>query len=238
MGSLKFLNFEEASICNNTMPGLTNGSETPKKRKRKPAASESSKKKRASSGEHPQERDAQDEIFRLEASILESRTNYNSIQTLFGYLRLHENDHKTTVVAAVSLCRIFCRLLAGGTLNKPKEKAGNETTIAQWLRERLQDYEIELLKMIKSSDLVRQSTALTLLMRLVKEEAAHLNNHGEVIWHEGVFGKLAAIVVEDGVAEETRAEFVEKYVGEYDDVRYYTFARLAYVSPSLFMIAN
>ena len=67
-------------------------------------------------------------------------------------------------------------------------------------------------------------------MRLIKEEATHLNKSEKAIWRHGLFEKLLRTLVEDGVAEDTRVEFVEKYVEEYDEVRYYTFARLAYVS--------
>ena len=214
----------------NAMPGLTNGLATAKKRKRKDAPSESSKRKRIASKDSSEESHPQDDILRLEEKILESRNNYNSIHTLLDYLRSSDHGREQDMLAAVALCRVFCRLMAGGSLNRHREKASNENTIAQWLGERLQDYENGLLKMLKEPDAGRQSTALTLLMRLLKEETAHLNNLKESIWRDGIFGKLVHRLVEDEVYEETRALFVEKYVEKYDDVRYYTFALLGYVS--------
>ncbi len=219
------------------MPGLTNGGDPAKKRKRKDAPSESSRRKRVASKESSEESDLQDDILKLEEKILESRNNYNSIHTLLGYLRLSDHGSEKNVLAAVALCRVFCRLMAGGSMNKHREKAGNENTIAQWLGERLQDYENELLKMLKEPDVGRQSTALTLLMRLVKEEAAHLNNLKESVWRDGVFGKLVHKLMEDEATEETRAGFVERYIEKYDDVRYYTFALLAYVRALVLTIA-
>ena len=219
------------------MPGLTNGPEPAKKRKRKDAPSESSKRKRVASKESSKESDLQDDILSLEEKILESRNNYNSIHTLLAHLRSSDHGSEKNALAAVALCRVFCRLMASGSLNKHREKAGNENTIAQWLGERLQDYENELLKMLKEPDVGRQSTALTLLLRLVKEEAAHLNNLKESVWRDGIFEKLVHKLVEDEVAEETRAGFVEKYVEKYDDVRYYTFALLAYVRALILTIA-
>ena len=211
------------------MPGLTNGLDPAKKRKRKDAPSESSKRKRLTSEESSEEPDLQENILSLEEKILESRTNYNSIHTLLEYLGSSDRGSKKNVLAAVALCRVFCRLMAGGSLNKHKEKAGNENTIAQWLGERLQEYENGILKMLKEPDVERQSTALTLLMRLVKEEAKHLNKLKESVWRDGIFGKLVHKLLEDEVVEETRAAFVKSYVGKYDDVRYYTFVVLAYV---------
>ena len=212
------------------MPGLTNGLDAAKKRKSKKAPFEGSKRSRIASKECLEESVLQEDILSLEEKILESRNNYNSIHTLLDYLRSSDHGDEKDVLAAVALCRVVCKLMAGGSLNRHREKAGNENTIAQWLGERLQDYENELLKMLKEPDAGRQSTALTLLMRLVKEEAAHLNNLKESVWRDGIFGKIVHNLVEDEVFEETRALFVEKYVEKYDDVRYYTFALLGHVS--------
>ena len=221
--------FGKVKQSQNAMPGLTNGLDPVKKRKRKDAPCENSKRKRVASKESSEESDLQDDILSLEEKILESRNNFNSIHTLLDYLRSSNYGSEKNVLAAVALCRVFCRLMAGGSLNRHREKAGNENTIAQWLGERLQDYENELLKTLKEPDVGKGSTALTLLMRLVKEEAAHLDNLKESIWRDGIFGKLVHKLLEDEVVEETRAGFVEKYVEKYDDVRYYTFALLAYV---------
>ena len=229
--------FGKVKQSQNTMPGLTNGLDPTKKRKRKDAPSESSKRRRAASEESSEESDLQAGVLSLEEKILESRNNYNSIHTLLDYLRSSDHGSEKNVLAAVALCRVFCRLMAGGNLNKHREKAGNENTIAQWLGERLQDYETGLLKMLKEPDVERQSTALTLLMRLVKEEAAHLNNPKESVWRDGIFGKLVQNLLEGEVVEETRAGFVEKYVEKYDDVRYYTFGLLAYVRALILTIA-
>ena len=230
--------FGKVEQSQNAMPDLTTVREPAKKRQRKDPPSVSLKRKRVASKESSEESDPQDDVLSLEEKILESRNNYNSIHTLLDYLRSPDHGSEKNVLAAVALCRVFCRLMAGGSLNKRKEKAGNENTIAQWLGERLQDYENGLLKMLKQPDVERQNTALTLLMRLVKEEAAHLNNPRESVWRDGIFGKLVHRLLEDGVVEGTRADFVESYVEKYDDVRYYTFALLAYVRALMFTIAS
>jgi U3 small nucleolar RNA-associated protein 19 len=209
------------------MPGIVNGLKPGKKRKRKDEEPGLSKKRRRAP--KAQEADLQEDILGLEQKILESRTNYNSIHTLLDYIRVEASAGDKDVLAAVALCRVFCRLMAAGNLNKPQDKASNEATIVQWLKGKLQEYEDELLKLLENEDTGRQSTALTLLMRLFKEEATHLGKSDDAIWRDGLFERLLRTMVNDGVAEDTRASFVEKYVEEYDDVRYYTFARLAYV---------
>lgn len=198
-----------------------------KKRKRNDETFRISKKSRTVTVDSPREVDFQDQALQLEEKIFQSRTNYNNIHTLLQYLQEKVGALDEDIVAAVTLCRVFCRLMAGGNLSKLREGSGNEATIVQWLRERLQDYEQGLLRLLRNGGNGKQSTALTVVMRLVKEKALHLNQSEDAFWQNGLFGKLVQTLIEENVAEETRTEFVEKYVEKYDDVRYYTFACLA-----------
>lgn len=207
----------------------TSGLDLGKKRKRSDETSYALKKKRTVALNPPQEVDFQDQTLQLEEKILESRTNYNSIHTLLGHLRENDEAQNKDIIATVALCRIFCRLMAGGYLSKQRESSSDEATIVQWLRDRLQDYEQALLRMLRNKIVGKQSTALTVAVRLVKEKASLLDQSDDAVWQNGLFGLIVQTLVEEEVAEETRAEFVEKYVKEYDDVRYYTFACLAYV---------
>lgn len=207
----------------------TNGLEPGKKRKRKDETLHVSKKSRTAVVATPQEVNFQDQALQLEEEIFESQTNYNSIHTLLKCLQKNDGVEDEDVIAAVALCRVFCRLMAGGKLSKLRESPANETTIVQWLKERLHDYEMGLLRMLGNQNVGKQSTALTVVMRLVKEKASHLHQSEDAVWQNGLFGQILQTLIEEEVAEETRAEFVEKYVEKYDDVRYYTFACLAYV---------
>lgn len=205
----------------------TSGLEPGKKRKRKGEISHVSKKSRMMLLDSPQEVDFHDQALQLEEEILESRTNYNSIHTLLEYLQGNDGSENDDTIAAVALCRVFCRLMARGNLSKLRESFGNEATIVQWLRERLQDYEHGLLRMVGNENVAKQRTALTVVLRLVKEKASDLNQSEDPVWQSGLFGQLVQTLVEEKIAEEIRAEFVQEYVERYDDVRYYTFACLA-----------
>ena len=205
------------------------GLEPEKKRKRKDGVSHASKKSRTVAVDPPQGVDFQDHTLQLEEKILESRTNYNSIHTLLEYLHKYDGAEDEDTIAAVALCRVFCRLMAGGNLSKSREKSGNEATIAQWLRERMHDYEQGLLRILGNENIRKQCTALTIVMRLFKEKASHLNRSEDAVWQRDDFIQIVQTLIGEQVAEETRAEFVEKYVEKYYDVRYYTFACLAYV---------
>ncbi len=206
---------------------ITSGLEPGKKRKRKDEAPYASKKSRMVVVDSPLKVDFQDQALQLEKEILESRTHYNSIHTLLKHLQENDGAENENIVAAVALCRVFCRLMAGGNLSKFPKSSGNEATILQWLRERLQDYEQGLLRMLANKNVANQRTALTVVVRIVREKALHLNLSEDAVWQNGLFGKLVQTLIEEEIAEETRAEFVEKYVERYDDIRYYTFACLA-----------
>lgn len=209
------------------------GLEPGKKRKRKDEIPHASKKSRTAAVDSPQEVDFKNQALQLEEKILESRTNFNSIHTLLKYLQNDDGVEDEDIIAAVALYRVFSRLMARGDLNKPRERSGNEATIVQWLKERMYDYERGLFRMLKNVNIGKQSTALTLIMRLVKEKVSHLNRSEDAIWQNDLFGQLVQTLIEEQVAEETRAEFVETYIENYDDIRYYTFACLGYVPSPL-----
>lgn len=228
----KNLSLEQSKLQPTMVRDTTSDFEHEKKRKRRDGAFHASKKHRTAVVDSPQEVNFQDQALQIEEEILESQTNYNSIYTLLKYLQKDGAVGDEDVVAAVALFRVFCRLMAGGKLNKLQKTPVNEATIVQWLRDRLHDFEMGLLLMLGNEKFDKQSTALTVIMRLVKEKALHLNQSEDAVWQKGLLGQLVQILIEKDVAEETRAEFVEKYVQKFDDVRYYTFACLAYVSVS------
>lgn len=217
-----------SSILIDSMPVATpatpNGIQTIWKRKSPGSDPKAAQKRR----KVDQDLDIQGEILGLEEKILASRSNYNSIQTLLEHIRKSPvSDDNEDVIAAVALCRVFCRLMVAGTLTKLQRSSDTEVTIVQWLRGRLKEYENELLRMLCDENASKSSTALTLLMRLVKEEALHLNKSEEVIWRDGLFQKVIKTLVEQHVASQTRHEYAGKWFEEYADIRYYTFACLA-----------
>lgn len=96
-------------------PGTTNGVETFKKRSAGVNPKTTQKRRRVdrnSAHDSASELGIQDEILGLEEKILESQSNYNSIQTLLNFLRVSSvPDDNRDVLAAVALCRVFCRLM-------------------------------------------------------------------------------------------------------------------------------
>lgn len=111
-----------------------------------------SSKRRAVASEKSDNEQAK--IEELEAQISESRKYYNNIATLISMLG-HGQDQsrkQPNLAVAVALCRVFCRLIAGGNLQMPSKASDQEQIIVGWLKERLQEYQNALLDMIRNTD--------------------------------------------------------------------------------------
>lgn len=67
---------------------------------------------------------------------------------------------------------------------------------------------------------------MTLLMRLVKTDGTLLDSNGGHTLSKELFSSIVGCLVSSEDAEDAREEFVEKYGGEFDDIRYYTFVHV------------
>lgn len=167
------------------------------------------------------EDDPQAEIQLLESQVLESRRHYNNIAILLQKAKTQEPENEAKILAAVALCRVFARLLSTGDMVKSKGMAASETVIVQWLKERYREYQDVLLhQYLRSENVPKQSVALTLLMRLVKEES---KSQEEYNWKHGPFSRIVEAILLLPDNDSTRDEFAEKYFKQFDDIRFRTF---------------
>ncbi|KAK0946555.1 Maturation and nuclear export of 40S ribosomal subunits interacting protein [Friedmanniomyces endolithicus] len=164
-------------------------------------------------------------ILHLEEQILQGREHYNNTVELQSLVQEYETKPRTATLAAVGLCRVFCRLIAAEALVKTGGATDGEAKIAQWLKGRLREYVGSLLTWIGSPEAAQESTSLALLMRIVKAETSQGSKRSEQAWRTetSTFLKLIQALLDRTDAEGARQEFGEKYADEYDDVRFYTF---------------
>jgi U3 small nucleolar RNA-associated protein 19 len=198
-----------------TMPFLELDTAAGKKRKRPERDGEKrSKSKKTSKISADAEDSHEKHIFELEAQVLQSRKHYNNIVALLSIANnLDESD--ASLLARVALCRVYCRLLAGGNLEQGPGAPESERVIVQWLIARLDEY---LALLLSESEM--NATTLTLLMRLVREEA---NQQGSSVWENGIFPRVMHSLLTSGAnTEALRGEYNLKYFQEYDDVRFHT----------------
>ena len=208
------------------MPGIVAKDDAARKRKRTgDASAKSSGVKPRKAPKTSSAEDTQAKVLELEAQILESPDYYGNIVTLQKYTSEVESHSETATLAAVSLCRVFCRLIASEELVRRKDASDKDAQVVQMLRQRLREYVKGMSAWIGSPDGAMESTALTLLMRVAKEEVSQEPKRAEQAWRtsQSVFTLVLKALLEDVNADGAREEFVEKYVEEHDDVRFYTF---------------
>jgi U3 small nucleolar RNA-associated protein 19 len=155
------------------------------------------------------------EVLSLESQINESRKHYNNIVTLISIAKSQDEGLQVRTLTAVALCRVFCRLLAAGSLESSKKAPQSEIVITQWLRERQNEYTDVVCSFLASEEEELQTNGLTLAMRLCGEEIKRRDN----AWNTGIFSKMFPSVLQ---SEAAVAEFASKFFTKYDDVRFHS----------------
>ncbi|KAF2459924.1 nucleolar complex protein 4 [Lineolata rhizophorae] len=167
------------------------------------------------------------EVDQLERDILSSRRNFNSIGTLLQYAEEEASQERVDFVAIIPLCRVFCRLMSQGNLAQSKTSSEKELIVTKWLQTMYDNFTRSLLGLLGNPEEETQNTALTLLMRLLKEEVGATKGLSDRAWKAGVFSELVFRLVTSKRSQAARDYFVERYVNVHDDVRFYTFQSLA-----------
>ncbi|TPX15655.1 uncharacterized protein E0L32_004353 [Thyridium curvatum] len=195
------------------------------KRKRKGTAEAPRKRARSESSDEGE--DLQGRILLLESEIVESKKHYNNIATLIGIAQDSSKEGaEASVVACVSLCRVFIRLLSSGNLIKKKGLSEKDLVVVQWLKDRLADYKQLLLELLDQDEAA--STALTLCMRLLKAEAQYSTDKAEYSFPRQFLRNIVnKVMVQQKSIDGLLKDFIETYVNQFDDVRFYTFQAIA-----------
>lgn len=191
-----------------------------KSAKRKRVSSEKKPIKRARSESSDDEDDTQAQILLLENEIFESKKNYNNIAKLIKIFTSESEDPDDSVVAAISLCRVFTRLFVAGDLESKAKASEKDLIVAKWLSERYSEYKRGLLDLLGEEGI--SATALTLCMRLLKTEGETIRNNKEYRFPSTFLTGIIRTLLRPESEASTRKEFSQKLVEEYDDIRFYT----------------
>lgn len=143
------------------MPVPVDRATSSKKRKNVKENSVPSSKRRAVAEDQGAD-EMMSKIAELEIQISESRKYYNNIATLLSMLEVDENAKNPNLAVAISLCRVFSRLIAGGNMTEASRAAENEKVIVAWLKERCQDYQKDLVAIMREGDASAQVCTIRL----------------------------------------------------------------------------
>ncbi|MCJ1439150.1 hypothetical protein MMC27_008541 [Xylographa pallens] len=204
----------------------------PLKRKRWAAATLSASRKSSTpllQGAH-KHKDPTLDISHLEGQILKSRQYYNNISTLLEYMRLSEVNQFRNYEAVLALCRIFSRLMARGIMTAPQQLDKNESMITDWLRRKYEEYCDNLLDSLANGPHEEKRASLTILMQLFREENSGRKSNEELTWKKGTFPLIVQIVANLITGDRIQETFVEGYVEQYSDIKFYTLQALTFAS--------
>ncbi|MCJ1396401.1 hypothetical protein MMC18_009291 [Xylographa bjoerkii] len=201
------------------------------KRKRGAAAAASTSRKSSTTliQGSPKHEDPGLDVSDLEGQLLKSRQYYNNISTLLEYMRLSEENQTRNHEAVLALCRIFSRLMAGGSMTAPPQKDKNESIIVGWLKGKYQEYRGILLDSLSNRTHKEQSTSLTILMQLFKEEHSGPKSNEELTWKKGTFPSIVQAVSNSTTGDRIQEIFIG-YVKRFSDIKFYTFQAFTFIS--------
>jgi U3 small nucleolar RNA-associated protein 19 len=192
------------------------------KRKRSSSTHEkpTERRQRASSTSSNDSEDASAKILSMEEGILESRKNYNDITILLSTANNFKNGGQESMLSTVVLCRIFIRLLTQGSLIAKKTLSEKDLVVVGWLKERFAEFKKILVNIIQDEELA--TPALTLCMKTLKAEGEFLYDKDEYTFPRAFLREIVSSLFESENEDVIKA-YVEEYVEQYDDIRYFTF---------------
>ena len=199
------------------MPAIVDGTSKGIKRKRQPVKEGRSKRPRSESSDE----DEQAQILLLESEIFESKKNYNNIAKLISILRDDNEDADSSVVAAISLCRVFTKFMVSEEMSNSKRGTEKDAIVIRWLKERYSDYKTTLLALLGEEGV--DATALTLCMRLLQTEGEYLKGGQDYDFPTSFLTSIVHALLNSQSDGSARKEFSEKYAEDNDDIRFYTF---------------
>ncbi|KAF9916077.1 hypothetical protein BX616_004677 [Lobosporangium transversale] len=168
-------------------------------------------------------KDAVDQIRFLERQVAESKTHLNNIVLLLQYC---ENDSPKIIHAAMhALFRLFSAMLSRGELQRPKNATTEDkkATVTLWLRDNYVKYQNRVCNILNMLEPGLQVPALRILLDLVKVESTYLSSlSGTHHFANDLYQRIVGALLNcTNMSQPLLNEFTEKYLGFYDDLRFY-----------------
>ncbi|TIB88662.1 CBF-domain-containing protein [Wallemia mellicola] len=170
-----------------------------------------------------------DKVLELERK-LSSLTDLNPVQDLLTYLESDSVDgrvkHKTLFV----LQRVFSSLLVSDRILGLKSTSDNEaiTITKKWLLDKYTKFFIILGQLLYSNEHSLRITSLHISMSLIRTESSYISNKTKPATPQFAiesFRRLvrSLLVSEKPIIDDVRKEWIEKWPGKCDDIRYFFF---------------
>lgn len=187
-----------------------------------------SKKRKVSeiNGDAPKQKTSKttiDQVRKLEQEASGKQGDLNKVTELLEHA---ESEEAAIRHAAIhSLQRVFIPLVESGKTARMKEETSDDSAavVASWMRSKYHAFQTCLIRLLSHDELGLQTSALSILMLLVKAESAYIASQAHTEPFATSFFRRffeAFIALENG--GDLRREFIEHYLNKFDDVRLYT----------------
>ncbi|KAF9585260.1 hypothetical protein BGW38_003158 [Lunasporangiospora selenospora] len=170
-----------------------------------------------------------EQIRSMESQIAESKTNLNNLAPL---LQFCQHDNPKVIHAAIhALFRVFSPMVSEGELRVSKKatEGDSKAAVAMWLRENYKKFTKRLCELLDSTEPGLQIPALKILLDLVKLESADLSRQEYNFANALYLKTVESLLYSTNMSEPLMQEFSQKFVGFYDDLRFYFLKNAAFV---------
>ncbi|RKF63053.1 Nucleolar complex protein 4 [Erysiphe neolycopersici] len=168
---------------------------------------------------------AQARILLLENSIFESKKNYNNIAILMKIFESDDETEQTLTIVAISLFRIFSRLMVSGNMINRQNTSEKEAVVIKWLKALYSKYKKRLNFLLGKG--CSETTILILCMRLLKIEGQSLRVGEQYSFPTSFLTEIVQSLLSIQCDRNIRDQFCKDFMEEYDDIRFYTLEAIA-----------
>lgn len=175
-------------------------------------------------------------IEQLEKRIAEDALkSHKDIEKLITMINPDNLNAKTNLKAAVSLCKVFSRLAASGSLSKNDRGTQQNQEMTARFTQQYGIYRRALLDLLRSTSSSQRLSIVHLCWRVLEVDAELLGNS---VWvSDSKFRPLLSAVIELPGGADIREAYVGEYMNQCHDCCYYSLEYLPYVQ-SLVTLPN
>ena len=167
--------------------------------------------------------DINDPIAELENVISASGHNYDNLARILEMFNFEDTNSVRNLNLAISLYRIFARLMAADHFSKDQSSSNREDRRQKQLQRYLEGYKTSLIRLMGNASGSLNIKYLELIMRILKDEGQMTTND---VWRSSAFALLLRSIVVTSDGDDLRKAWATKYMGTYYDCCYHSLDHL------------
>ena len=169
------------------------------------------------------------DIEKLERRIAEDPVqNHKNVETLLRMIDVNDPNSKFNLNTAVSLCKVFSRVVASGHITKDGQRRKLSQEVSGWYIQHYEKYRKTVIKLLRSVSASQRLPILHLCWKILEQDAELLESS---VWvSDSIFKPLLSALMEMTEAKDIRETYVSEYMNECHDCCYHSLEYFAYVN--------